>query len=986
MAVMASHLTDGALPVEKPLATDVASGKDGLAGGVEVNGHASPLATPAENNVKSASSPSPISKAVDAVAQESPNGDVSSNGVVSTSETSADQNKTSAEPDSKEAAEPRQASQPATDESTGVAPEPTRDDAPPSTAPDVDKDESATRQAEATGPEESASKDVAAPPASTSLGASDAAASEEKKPSSPPSAEDDAQADVPMTDAPPAVETSQAGEPSTSAQEADAAGGPDVEKGEEVDLHPQSMSNLALDASQGSSTAVATADVSMSDAPPSPTKVTRGRDDDEAEEPAAKRVKTSPPSDSVEVKLPSTATVPPPPSDAQLSSPARESGPPKNLADPSLDDQPITDWQARKIRGILAGIKKTKAGNNFKLGVKVLWPDLWPDYSAKIAEPTDLTTMEKRLKGTEPDYQPYPTMGEFKKDVRRLYENSLAFNGEAHDVTKAAQLVRDQIFEKMSLEPAVEVPRAERKEPVKHHPSRNVGARVAAQPRSSPPAAAQPSDRRQSKGAAAAAAVADKPVESPAFAIPPNNNGVPLIRRDSTKNADDRPKRPIHPPKNKDLGYEPKKKKKLPPELRFCDEVLTELRKGRYYEFNQFFLTPVDPIALNIPTYHKTVKRPMDLQTMGEKLHTGQYGSAKDFEKDFYQIIKNCRLFNGDDHIVTHKALELEDLFKREWAKKDDWMAKNAPAASAASQNPLGSPRGKDDSDEEDLESEGEAEEEKEQSSATLEALQRRLNEENDKLNAYMKSKNPDIGMVEVSQTLVVTLQKQIIQERQRLAAQAGSSKKSKAAKPAKGKKSGGASRKGTATAGAAAGGGAASAGSAKKASGGAKKSKRVLGTVEKEVVATAISNLEGDLLNKAIDIIKKDTNENENDSGELELDIDLLSQDALAKLYDISIKAFPDLRAEKEKHLGIQAAPEAAAAKQKPSKPKKNKPMGKAEQERRLQQLQDLKAAMIKNRGSGSQEPVESIEGNASNGSVVHAANESEEEDSEED
>lgn len=114
------------------------------------------------------------------------------------------------------------------------------------------------------------------------------------------------------------------------------------------------------------------------------------------------------------------------------------------------------------------------------------------------------------------------------------------------------------------------------------------------------------------------------------------------------------------------------------------------------------------------------------------------------------------------------------------------------------------------------------------------------------------------------------------------------------------------------------------------------------------------------------------------------------MSVDALLKLYDISVKAFPDLKSEKEKNLAAPPGPQhATPAKSKSSKPKKNKPMSKAEQERRLQQLNELKAS-IKNRGSGSQEPMESIEGNGGaalspNDASHHRANDSDEESSEE-
>lgn len=98
-----------------------------------------------------------------------------------------------------------------------------------------------------------------------------------------------------------------------------------------------------------------------------------------------------------------------------------------------------------------------------------------------------------------------------------------------------------------------------------------------------------------------------------------------------------------------------------------------------------------------------------------------------------------------------------------------------------------------------------------------------------------------------------------------------------------------------------------------------------------------------------------------------MELDIEALSQDALVKLYDLSVKQFPNLRAEKEAELAAAAPPppvQEPAAKPKTTKPKKNKPMGKAEQEARLRQLSELKAK-IKGGHSNSQEPIESIEGN---------------------
>ncbi len=207
----------------------------------------------------------------------------------------------------------------------------------------------------------------------------------------------------------------------------------------------------------------------------------------------------------------------------------------------------------------------------------------------------------------------------------------------------------------------------------------------------------------------------------------------------------------------------------------------------------------------------------------------------------------------------------------------------------------------------------------------------------------------------EIAQTMANMLRKQVIDERIKLAAQAEQTRASKP-KGAK-KKAGGAGAK-------KAGGAHATAGAAKKSS---KKAapKRKLSAADKDIILTGIGDLEGGQLEKAIDIIKKDTGQGENDSGELELDIESLSDEALLKLYDIITKAFPwQLRADKDKGAPDQAPEPAPGPKSRSAtKPKKNKPMSKSEQDRRIQQLAELRAQATR-QNSGSQEPIELIRG----------------------
>lgn len=88
---------------------------------------------------------------------------------------------------------------------------------------------------------------------------------------------------------------------------------------------------------------------------------------------------------------------------------------------------------------------------------------------------------------------------------------------------------------------------------------------------------------------------------------------------------------------------------------------------------------------------------------------------------------------------------------------------------------------------------------------------------------------------------------------------------------------------------------------------------------------------------------------------------MDQLSDDALVKLFDLVIKAFPAYKEQLKKYEPAPAPSHSSSA-NKATKPKKNKPMGKAEQERKLEQLRELKNS-YKRPGSGSQEPLPSVE-----------------------
>jgi hypothetical protein len=72
------------------------------------------------------------------------------------------------------------------------------------------------------------------------------------------------------------------------------------------------------------------------------------------------------------------------------------------------------------------------------------------------------------------------------------------------------------------------------------------------------------------------------------------------------------------------------------------------------------FTAPVDP---GLKEYFKVVKKPIDLLSMGRKLHDGKYSSKNDFLKDVDQIFINCKLFNSPGSELYEDGIKLEQFY-----------------------------------------------------------------------------------------------------------------------------------------------------------------------------------------------------------------------------------------------------------------------------------------------------------------------------------
>ncbi len=607
-------------------------------------------------------------------------------------------------------------------------------------------------------------------------------------------------------------------------------------------------------------------DHAMIDAPTSPGKISRERDEEGDEHgPAAKRLKAEEEAAEPEFKVPE----------------APAHSPPTHLLvtvqGPSTDDT-VTAPRLAHMRKVIANLKKSSISANFREPVNPVALKI-PTYLDIVKQPMDLGTVDRKLKNSS-----YETVSDFVADFNLIVNNTIAFNGTAHAVTLVGIKMKQSFENQMKQLPPPDfaLPSKEEKKPtkIKEHPVRTA------------------SQRRPSVSQAPATGSARSPAtpgSATTFALGPE--GMPLIRRDSTV-GDGRPKRAIHPPKRRDHEFGPgrPRKKKFEWQLKFCKEVINEMKKPRYYTFAQYFYYAVDAVALNIPNYHKIVKKPMDLETVERKLDTNQYEKARDFEDDVRQIFKNCYLFNQPGDFVHTSGQQFEKLFEDKWAAKDEWLAAHEPASEPQS------PGGDDDD-------EDEASEEEDDDSAD------ERTDEIAQLKAQIAMMSQTIGNL-----------------------QSGPRKKKKTTPPAPAvsKKSGKPKKKDKP----ASFPGLQQTGKDKKKSFSKPKPEKehFVSYNEKQYISTGISSLPDARMSEALKIIQSNVPSLKNThETEIELDIDELPNHVLLKLLNFVKKYGDHAPPEPEPP---QQQPTYAPPVSAPGKPKKNKPMSKKEQEQQIREL----------------------------------------------
>ncbi|CAI6265351.1 unnamed protein product [Periconia digitata] len=693
----------------------------------------------------------------------------------------------------------------------------------------------------------------------------------------------------------------------------------DATKAEDAAVNPpptQNMTDLSLETQQAAAhTPAATVDHEMEDAPASG-KV-RPREDDAEEgrddERDAKRVKTEPAMEidtKTDVKpavnnadqSDGTAAAP-----AALPTPTSTQGGSVVQTAVNYKDWPsssMTEGQRKFLLERIRNTKKIKVSVAFKDPVDPAALNI-PTYYDIVKKPMDLTKIENKLKEAK-----YPKVVDFMEDLDQIITNSELFNSSSHPITQNGYNMRAYF-----LKGTERLPR-EGDEPAK-----------ASKHTKKPSTAAVPNKaRRESRVAptTAKSPTAPTPTATSPGTVWPLQDGVPLIRRES-QSLDGRPKREIHRPAPKDLPYSKPRKKKYQHEIKFCASVMAELMKPKYRAISFPFTAPVDPVALNIPSYLKIIKKPMDFGTIEQQLKEGQYQSAKEFHNDCMLVFNNCFKFNPEGDEVNKMGKQFQELFNSLWAEKSEWLSQHAPEAVPQS------PGSSEDEEEED-------EEEEDPAQAQYLALQKQIAQ-----------------LTEAAQ--------QLIQERRKGASPKASSKKKSGSKPQVPSK-----RKNAPL-------------SVPPPPKAAKTKARTKAPApltynQKQEISDGITTLGDTDMRRAVQIIRNGCpNLARADDDEMEIDMDEINDDTLRDL----LKFIKSIRSPKNAVADDDYDPprptyKAAAA----SRPKKNKPMGKTEQEDSLRRIQEKMQSFNGAASGSSQSPPANQEESSEDES---SASESEEE-----
>lgn len=357
----------------------------------------------------------------------------------------------------------------------------------------------------------------------------------------------------------------------------------------------------------------------------------------------------------------------------------------------------LTKDQHRFAVSVTKQLKKHRSAGPFVVPVDPVALSI-PDYFNVVKHPMDLSTIETRLgKAGKPCH--YRSVEEFVADVQLVFSNCYLYNGPptaslysqaalelsiqfetqmkkmppdgplSHASTsRSPSLAKLPSKPKQSNETRVPpaAPKRQSGSPMTHHPSAHPAHQNGGQKRRS----SSPQHPRKKSTKATSSSVSTLTAA--------DSGNPPSARRTSVNDSSSQRPRACTWDQVSygapDCGTsqhtaEQPTISNAKAELKFCKDLLREVNKKTYSKFVWPFYEPVDIVKLGIPDYPKFVKKPMDLETMKQKLKNNEYPNGAAFAADFRLMLNNCFTFNPSG-TYYECGKQLERLFEARWTER----------------------------------------------------------------------------------------------------------------------------------------------------------------------------------------------------------------------------------------------------------------------------------------------------------------------------
>ncbi|XP_031133380.1 bromodomain-containing protein 3-like isoform X2 [Sander lucioperca] len=276
-----------------------------------------------------------------------------------------------------------------------------------------------------------------------------------------------------------------------------------------------------------------------------------------------------------------------------------------------------------------------------------------PDYHTIITSPMDLGTIKKRL---ENNY--YWSASECMQDFNTMFTNCYIYNKPTDDIVLMALAVEKIFLQKVAQMPQREV-------------------------EISPHAAKGKGRRSSTPGSGTTCSSATTPTPQPSHSYTPSS--ISSTAKDHSHNATKKKGRKVGGTSDPET-----EQGNLSEQLRYCNDILTEMLSKKYVAYAWPFYKPVDVDALGLHDYRDIIKYPMDLGTVKKKLNGGEYQDAQAFAADVRLVFSNCYKYNPPNHFVVTGARKLQGVFETRFAKMPDEPVESLSPMSAVSPKSAG--------------------------------------------------------------------------------------------------------------------------------------------------------------------------------------------------------------------------------------------------------------------------------------------------------